>query len=317
MGQSVRRGRSPTRRVDRWRELGANWCMASPAQIWKRVYEWCRPRSLADALQIIGAVVTTAGFVAAIDFGPWRPILPLLAVAFFAYLLWAISLVRQSLYPVDTSPALDVRTPQPNDPTQPPGPSDPVAFVLRGRWLNTPFRCETMGVNELGEPTFGEDLYLTVIANDFLENVSFSVAVKDVRGSHDARVYRHEGQFQGTVTPGIEETVRIFRRTFRFAKGAIRLGDGSANQDARLRRDVSAVFFEGTSFELSTPVNDLRRVEARVNHKKGSVVARFVLDHRTIPAPRSRVVLGGGPITADIPHHYADPIGILGDEGLL
>jgi hypothetical protein len=195
---------------------------------------------------------------------------------------------------------------------------DAVDFVIKGHWLNTLFQCASLGPNEAGEPIYSEDIYLTVIANSFLENVTLSVAVRGPNSPDDIREYRHGGKINGTVTPGMQETIRIYRRTFRLAACSIEFQDGSGDKSARLRRDVQAVFFDGTSAELKTQVNDLQTVEARLHHKGGSVVARFVLDTRVIAAPRSRIVLGGGPIRADIPNNFMNALGFpTGDEGML
>jgi hypothetical protein len=94
--------------------------MRSPEELRKAILEWSRPRSLADALQIIGAVVATAWFVFTTDFGPWRPILPLLALAFFCFAIWAISLVRSLLFSASPSAqAAQESTPLPTPSAEP------------------------------------------------------------------------------------------------------------------------------------------------------------------------------------------------------
>jgi hypothetical protein len=75
----------------------------------RRFVAWCRPGSLAEFIEICAAAAGTVVFVrwlmgdATVDV--LRPLLPLFGVAFFAYLLWAIILVRRLLSPVPTASA--------------------------------------------------------------------------------------------------------------------------------------------------------------------------------------------------------------------
>ena len=68
-----------------------------------RFAEWCKPKSLAEFIEIAAAAFGTIVFVRWLmgeaSLGALRPLLPLFGVAFFAYLLWAIVLVRRLLYP--------------------------------------------------------------------------------------------------------------------------------------------------------------------------------------------------------------------------
>jgi hypothetical protein len=199
-----------------------------------RIYEWCRPKSLADALQIIGAVVATAWFAFGTDFGQWRPVLPLLAVAFFCFTLWGISLIRQLLN-ADPTPSSD--SPQkshisPMDAKPPKA----VEFTLPSNWMPG-FRAGDLGEHdEAGHKIVSEEIHVRVVAKQRLEDVRFEMSVLCRRNDQLETLARIGSViFAGVVPKDVEQGFLVIRRTYIKIPAAL---NEKSHVRVRVERDV-------------------------------------------------------------------------------
>lgn len=78
----------------------------------RRFWEFCKPKTLADLLGILTALLGALGFLYWLlaDAVVIRALAPLFALMFFAYLLWAIALLRKFLHPAPTPATLGGET---------------------------------------------------------------------------------------------------------------------------------------------------------------------------------------------------------------
>lgn len=178
-----------------------------------------------------------------------------------------------------------------------------VSFVIEGNWLNTPFQRGDGGLAGLG--LFSEDVYLTLTANDFLEVVRVEIVATD--SANRKFEYWHAGKFQGSVTRGMKDTIRVFRRTFDFEPIAIR-NEGGGHTHSRRRRMRDVLLFDGTGAEAKIGGSGIIAMEVRI-HRKGTADeapegVSFVLDADNSLAPTSRLVVTGGPLQIKIPNNY-------------
>jgi len=143
LAQVARHGQM-ARRVDwiKYRNMNSTEKLKENA---RRFIAWCRPNSLADLLQIAGAAIGTVVFVHGLwpdTLGVLQPLLPLFALAFFAYLLWAMVLIRNLFFPSQTAGSqplvLSTSAMQPAIPAKP-GPDvwlrDAVYYCVLREWV--------------------------------------------------------------------------------------------------------------------------------------------------------------------------------------
>jgi hypothetical protein len=201
----------------------------------------------------------------------------------------------------NVAPASDDATPTRE--TEPDG--SPVLFELRGAWLNTAFSCQPLGTNERGDPKYGEDLNLKILAYKLLENVRIIITVKDTAETKTRIEYHHHGMISGTVTPGMHETFRVFRRTFCLPEVQVTTKEGD-QFIIRHREDAHISFFEGLS-EKAAATGDIYNVDIILHHRQGQERCSFNLDLRPVEAPRSRLIIKRGKLYAGAPNNYAAP----------
>lgn len=185
---------------------------------------------------------------------------------------------------------------------------DDVSMFIEGKWINSPFQCGEHGLNESNEPVFSEDLYLTIVANRLLKNVTLTIEAYDPSARDKwSYIYHHKGVFEETVTPGIDETLRIFRRMFSLATIRYENANGGHTQ-TRIRRELGAKFFDGTDAEVDASFAPICSVEVRVDEKEGRIIRRFNLDLQDTEMPHSRLIVTHGPIQVKVGHHYVKPM---------
>jgi len=246
------------------------------------------------------AVVLTLGVAFAL--------VALLAIAVLIYpraaAIWVSWFPRSSAQQqAARAPASDVAATDPEQVAQ--DDASPIEFKFEGRWLNTPFKCEPIGTNEQGDGQFGEDLYLTVRANKYLEQVKLIIVASDPERPNSQIEYHHRGLIEGTVTPTMGETIRLFRRTFCLARTAISNEKGG-HTHTLIRKDVKASFFEGAA-ERTVSLPNIYSVEMILHHRQGAERAVFSLDLRSLEAPRSRLIVSRGHIQISMPNKYGSP----------
>jgi hypothetical protein len=242
--------------------------------VW-RVYEWCRPKSLADALQILGAAVATAWFVFTTDFGPWRPFLPLLAVALFGYTLWSISLVRQLLYPGAVSNNRPTgQQPVPAAATAATTPA--VEFWLPSNW-QPGFRHKTLPVDATVGKVFAEAVVLQVITKRRMQNVRFLIRATHRRdGQLETLAQLGSEVFTGVVQKDQEQSFVVMHRAFWNARGAYDDPRRGAEGEAPVRVEDGVIFFpENQSAAFPGALGEKYSFHVSILHDEGSENAYF------------------------------------------
>jgi hypothetical protein len=207
---------------------------------------------------------------------------------------------------ITSDPPTTLSTKEPVAPASRKGAQPPIVFAIEGDWLNTPFKR-----GDAGTGVFSEDAYLTLTANDFLEFVRVEILATEQGGLRRQHAHWHKGKFQGTLTPGMIDTIRIFRRTFDFEKVSVKNDKGGHTHTQR-RRMLDVILFDGTEDEVKVSA-PLISVEVKVHRKRLADEAvesvSFVLDVDRVLSPQSRLIVSGGPLQVNIPNHYARQFG--------
>jgi hypothetical protein len=250
--------------------LGADWpAMRDPAEIRRTIYEWCVPKSLGDALSIGGALATTAWFVFGTDFGPWRPVLPLVAVAFFCFLLGSITLVRYLLYPSAGEKAAPIV------PTKKPVKPEPaVEFWLPSNWAPG-FRIGKLEQSEGAPRLETEEVQLRVVAKRRLQNVRLEISVKHWGHQLDTLALITSDKFVGTVQKEVEQSFAIMRRTFRHAKVTFNDEGGGTAVTKRLRVEHGVTFFPENPAKFQGELGQEYIFQVTIFHDDGPDKASF------------------------------------------
>jgi hypothetical protein len=146
---------------------------------------------------------------------------------------------------VPTASVTGAVAPAQNEPIKKP----PVEFLVEGGWLNTPFRFSNVGMNDRHQTIYCEDAYVTLMANEFLDSVRVQLIVTmgNPQRTHE---YWHKGIFEGTVTPGMSEAIRFFRRTFRLPRVDVENDGREGFTKRHLRHEGEVILFDGTPAEV-------------------------------------------------------------------
>jgi hypothetical protein len=249
--------------------------MRDPAEIRRQIYQWCVPKSLGDALSIVAAVVATLAFLYSTDFGQWRPVLPLLALAIFAYTLWAITLVRQLLYG-GADARVNVGSKRPAVSAAAPTKVEPaVEFTLPSNWAPgfRIGRLESTGEGAL--PFETEEVHLRVVAKRRLQNVRLEISAQHWGRQLDTLALVTSEKFLGTVQKDMDQTFVIMRRAFHQAKITFNELGGGVVPTKRMRVEHEVTFFPENPAKFRGELSQEYIFQATVFHDEGPDRASF------------------------------------------
>ena len=202
--------------------------------------------------------------------------------------------------PRETPSTLEAEAP--SSPTKP-----AIDFVIEGNWLNTPFRRgELPNPTDPLRPFHTEEIELVLTARDFLEHVRVEIIATALADRERKHTHWHRGIFEGALTPGMTETISLFRRAFDFESIQIKNSKGGHTRTKRRRLLDVYLFPQSAALKIDSAFINVEVIVHR-KRKPDEVPDRitFTLDVDSVLAPQSRLVPTSGPLEICIPNHYA------------
>jgi hypothetical protein len=205
--------------------------------------------------------------------------LPLLAVAFFCFVLWALSLIRSHLYAAPeahqgAATALSV-IPSPDE--SPDEAEGFVEFTLPGSWAEPGFRHRRLGVDGQHE-LCAEEVYLRIRAERNMQAVRVKIAASHGRRDALEAVEIESAEWTGVVTKGREQSFMIMQRTYWNVPHAF-THPTTGQQGLRAGRvEKEAFLFPENPQRFSASLNHIYFFRVTVHHDKGPDTAEFSIE---------------------------------------
>lgn len=206
--------------------------------------------------------------------------MPLLGVALFAYLLWAITLIRRTLYPetVATAPFAGTQKAALAQAPQAKEPEPFVEFALPGSWAEVGFRNRRLGVDGDHEIA-AEEIYLRIRAKRNMQNVRVQIAARHTLPQRlDTLAEISSSDFLGAVTKEREQSFQLMQRTYWNVPA--RFTNPSTGQEASrsIRVEKELAFFPENPRRFLGEIGHLYYFRVTVHHDDGPDEAEFAID---------------------------------------
>jgi hypothetical protein len=170
-----------------------------------------------------------------------------------------------------------------------------VEFWLPSNW-GPGFRRRSIG-NENGYETAAEEVHLLVRATEKMQDVSFEIVAKGVRGVSPREELAKIGSniFSGTVQKGKEQRFVVMRRQFWLVPTSIKhpaLGRESRESSEQMRVEKGVMFFPENPAAFEGRIGDSYYFAVNVLHDHGPDNAHFIIELRDRQTFAQSLVIG-------------------------
>jgi len=145
-----------------------------------------------------------------------------------------------------------------------------VEFWLPGKW-ETGFRLKNLGLDDNRHEVLAEEVSIRVVAKKRMQDVRLEIAIlhRD-RNQLETMARIGSDRFSGVVTPGLEQTFVVMRRTFSMITAVRKhLTQDNAEVHEQMRADREVIFFPENPARFLGKLGEIYSVHIAVHHDDG------------------------------------------------